>query len=207
MSKGTLYTVATPIGNLDDMTFRAVSVLREVDMVACEDTREVVKLLERYEVGEKRLLSYHAQSKDSREDEILAALEEGLSVAQVSDRGTPGISDPGGRLIRRAVEAGVTVVPVPGASAIVTALQAAGVDTSSFLYLGYMPHKKGRQTMTELIAGEKRTTVFYESPHRLLKTLDALRGCGRQVVVARELTKIHEEFVRGTAEEVWAEFD
>lgn len=207
MEQGVLYTIATPIGNLEDVTFRAVSVLQFADIIACEDTRETKKLLERYEIDAgERLLSYHAQSREGREDEILAALEEGRSVALVSDRGTPGISDPGSRLIGRAVEAGVSVVPVPGPSAVVCALQAAGVDTSAYVYMGFMPHKKGRKTMLEEIAAEKRTVVFYESPHRLMKTLEALCESGRSVVVARELTKMHEEFVRGTAQEVYDEF-
>ncbi|MFH1426075.1 MAG: 16S rRNA (cytidine(1402)-2'-O)-methyltransferase [Candidatus Kerfeldbacteria bacterium] len=206
MTAGLLYTVATPIGNLGDMTVRAVSVLTSADLIACEDTRETRKLLDHYgvEAGD-RLLSYHAQSRDSREDELVAALQEGKNVALVSDRGTPGISDPGSRLIVRAVELGITVVPIPGPSALVAALQAAGVSTSSFLYLGFMPHKKGRQTLLQEVASEKRTIVFYESPHRILKTLEALKDCGRRIVLARELTKMHEEFIRGTAAQVLAE--
>ncbi len=201
--KMTLYTVATPIGNMEDMSFRAVRILNGVDLIACEDTRETAKLLQQYYIGEKEMVSYHAQSKDSREDEILQRLRDGASVALISDRGTPGISDPGSRLIRRAVEAGITVVPIPGPTALITALQAGGVDTSSFLYLGFMPHKKGRQTLFTEIAESARTVVFYESPHRILKTLESLQESGKQVVLGRELTKMHEEFLRGTAEELF----
>ncbi len=200
-----LYTIATPIGNLEDITIRAVNTLREVDLIACEDTRETKKLLDAFDITDKQCVSYHAQSSDKKEDEILDALQQGKTVALVTDRGTPGISDPGSRLIQRAIEAGIHIVPIPGPSAIVAALQAAGVDTRTFLFLGYMPHKKGRQTLYAQITEEKRTVVFYESPHRILKTLDALKDSGRHIVVARELTKLHEEFVRGTAQEVFEE--
>ncbi len=201
---GALYVVATPIGNLQDMSFRALEVLGGVDVVACEDTRETGKLLDSFETRASSLISYHAQSRDSREDEILTALQEGLSVALVSDRGTPGISDPGSRLIARAVEKGVRVVPVPGASALIAALMASGADTSQFTYRGFMPHKKGRQTMLTGVAEEcqERTVVFYESPHRIIKTLVALEPLVKQVVLARELTKLYEEFLRGTPAEL-----
>lgn len=203
--KGILYTVATPIGNLEDITYRAVRMLREADIIACEDTREAGKLLAELEIeANGRLTSYHAQSADSREDQLMDALAAGKSVALMSDRGTPGISDPGSRLITRAVEAGIQVVPIPGATAVIAALQAAGVSTSSFEYLGFIPHKKGRQTMLQKVAESDQTVVMYESPHRILKTLASLaEHCPqKRVVIARELTKMYEEFIRGTAEEV-----
>lgn len=205
--EGTLYTVATPIGNMEDMTYRAVRILGEVDIIACEDTRETGKLLAEFEIAANgRLLSYHAQSADSREDELMAALKEGKQVALLSDRGTPGISDPGSRLITRAAAAGLQIVPIPGATALITALQAAGVDTNSFEYLGFVPHKKGRQTMLTRVAELDQTVVLYESPHRILKSLSTLAELcpDKRVVVARELTKMYEEFIRGTAAEVKA---
>ncbi len=201
---GTLYSVATPIGNLEDITYRAVRVLGTVSAIICEDTRETAKVLSHYGVTGKSLVSYHAQSAPRVEDGIIERLLGGEDLALVTDRGTPGISDPGARLVTRCVAEGIVVVPVPGSSAVIAALQGAGVDTSSFLYLGFLPHKKGRQTLLTMIATEERTVVFYESPHRVLKTLDALAACGRAVVVCRELTKVHEEFLRGTASQVAA---
>ncbi len=202
-----LYTIATPIGNLQDITLRALETLRSADVIICEDTRETQKLLREYDISGKRLVSYHAQSaKGSEEKLITMLLREGLTGALVSDRGTPGISDPGVRLICYAIARGIRVIPLPGACAFLTALQASGVDTSAFVYLGFLPHKKGRQTLLRAIAAEERTVVFYESPHRLVKALESLRTSTRHVIVARELTKLHEEFVRGTAEEVYAAF-
>lgn len=203
---GTLYVIATPIGHLRDITLRALDILKTVDCLASEDTREVTKLLREYEIRVPELLSYHAQSSQHAEDVLIQRLQSGKSVALVSDRGTPGISDPGTRLIRAAIENGITVVPIPGASAIITALQASGVDTSEFIYIGFLPHKKGRKTLLDMMASETRTVVAYESPHRLLKALEALKDCGRMMVAARELTKIHEEFVRGTCSEVFENF-
>lgn len=203
-----LYTVATPIGNMQDITLRAIETLKSVDWIICEDTRETHKLLELYGITGKRLVSYHAQSTRGSEDRILSELlaKDTGSVALVSDRGTPGISDPGVRLIATAVARGVHVVPIPGASAVVCALQASGVDTSQFVYLGFLPHKKGRQTMLEFVVHAEQTVVFYESPHRLLKALAYLKDFDRHVIVARELTKMHEEFVRGSAQEVYDSF-
>jgi len=203
-----LYTVATPIGNLQDITLRAIETLKSVDWIICEDTRETQKLLQEYGISGKRLISYHAQSPRGTEDRILSELQSlpHGSAAMVSDRGTPGISDPGVRLIHRAVTLGVHVVPIPGASAVICALQASGVDTSEFSYLGFLPHKKGRQTMLDFAIHATQTVVFYESPHRLLKALAYLKECNREVIVARELTKMHEEFVRGTAQHVYDVF-
>lgn len=203
-SNGTLSVVATPIGNIADLTPRAVSVCADADVIACEDTRETARLLADHAI-DTPLVAYHAQSPDRVEDELMERLERGESVALVSDRGTPGISDPGARLVRRAAEAGVLVVPVPGATAVITALQAGGVDTSSFWFRGFIPHKKGRQTFLQQTIEHSGTVVFYESPHRIVKCLEQAMDLGigtRHIVVARELTKLHEEFLRGTADSI-----
>lgn len=207
-SGGTLYVVATPIGHLDDMTYRAVQILGSVDQIACEDTRETKKLLDHFEIIDGAITtSYHAQSSSKTEDELIHLLSEGKNVALVSDRGTPGISDPGGRLIARAVSDNFSVVPIPGASALITALQAAGVPTNHFLFLGFFPHKKGRETLFTRIKEEKKnqTIVFYESPHRIIKTLNSLTNVCQKIVLARELTKMHEEYLRGTPQKISAE--
>lgn len=206
MKKGKLYTVATPIGNLTDISVRAIDTLKHVSLIAAEDTRETKKLLLEYDIVTP-LTSYHAQSSEKKEDELLTQLREGHDIALVSDRGTPGISDPGERLIRRAVSEGVTVVPIPGATAVITALQAAGVSTTRFSFLGFIPHKKGRQTFLQLTLerAQEETVVFYESPHRILKCLSQLNGmdtAGIHIVVARELTKQYEEFLRGSISDV-----
>lgn len=200
MSK--LYIVATPIGNMEDITFRAVSVLKSVDIILCEDTRETKKILDRYNINTKTM-SYHAQSKISKMDKILEFLEEGKDLALVSDAGTPGISDPGAILISKVKEElpEVEVIPIPGATAVITALSASGFPTHEFIFLGFLPHKKGRETLFKEIALSKRTVVFYESPHRILKTLESLNEfCpNKKVCLARELTKIYEEFKTGRA--------
>ena len=206
-----LYIVATPIGNLEDITLRAIRVLKEVDMILCEDTRVTKKLLARYEI-DKPLLSYHAQSKFSKVEKIFGLLEEGKNLALVSDAGTPTISDPGCLLvsqIRDRFGESVLVVPIPGASASVAALSASGPPTSEFLFLGFLPHKKGRETLFKEVASSKRTVVFYESPHRILKALESLSahlGSKRRIMIGRELTKLHEEIVIGTPEEVLAHY-
>jgi 16S rRNA (cytidine1402-2'-O)-methyltransferase len=199
-----LYIVSTPIGNLKDITFRAIETLKEVDLIAAEDTRVTSILLNHYEI-KKPLTSFHSHSSDAKLDAIIARLKKNEKVALVSDSGTPGISDPGYRLIRAALENGIRVVPIPGPSAVITALCASGLPTDKFLYLGFLPVKKGRQTVFKRIAECENTVVFYESPHRLKKTLDQLKAVlepGRQIAVAKELTKIHETFYRGTIEEV-----
>ncbi|MBI2410903.1 MAG: 16S rRNA (cytidine(1402)-2'-O)-methyltransferase [Candidatus Kerfeldbacteria bacterium] len=204
MSSGILYTVATPIGHLGDMTVRAVETLKNVDLIACEDTRETKKLLDHYSIS-TRMTSYHAQSTQTKEDAILALLADGQSVALVSDRGTPGISDPGARLIQRAVAMSITVVPIPGATAVIAALQASGAAMSEFWFRGFVPHKKGRQTFFQEAIAHTGTVVFYESPHRILKCLEQLIQLGvgeRTMIVARELTKKQEEFLRGPAEQI-----
>lgn len=205
MSK--IYIIGTPIGNLEDVTLRAIRILKEVDMVLCEDTRITKRLLDKYEISTP-MLSYHAQSKLSKVDKIFSLLREGNDIALVSDAGTPTISDPGVLLIqqiKKEFDGAVEIIPIPGPSAIATALSASGLQASQFLFLGFLPHKKGRQTLFKEIAESKRTVAFYESPHRIEKTLLVLQEVlpeGRTVVVARELTKIYEEFVSGTPTEV-----
>lgn len=207
----TLYVIGTPIGNLEDITLRALRVLKEVDLVLCEDTRMTARLFSKYEITTPKM-SYHAQSKLSKSDKILALLEEGKNLALVSDAGTPCISDPGALLLAQVREKfgdAVAIVPIPGPSALITALSAAGISVAEFTFLGFLPHKKGRETLFKEIAASSRVMVFYESPHRIEKALESLeKFCGveRGVIVARELTKIHEEFVRGTAAEVRAHF-
>lgn len=209
----TLYIVATPIGNLEDITLRAIRILKEVDLILCEDTRVTKRLLAKYEIS-KPTMSYHAQSKLSKVDKIIALLEEGKNLALVSDAGTPTISDPGCMLVAQIREKfgdGVAITPIPGPSAVLSALSVSGFPTSEFLFLGFLPHKKGRETLFKEIAASQRTIVFYESPHRIMKTLESLNthlGVAisgkrkRQILVAREITKIYEENIIGTPEEV-----
>ncbi|MDH5442165.1 MAG: 16S rRNA (cytidine(1402)-2'-O)-methyltransferase [Candidatus Nomurabacteria bacterium] len=203
---GTLYVLATPIGNLGDISVRAVEILKSVDAVICEDTRVTKKLLNHLEIS-KPAYSYHANTSAGAEDKILKMLAGGQTLALVSDAGTPAISDPGVHIIARVYGelADVSVIPIPGASAVITALSACGIPASEYTFLGFLPHKKGRQKLFTEIAESKRTMVFYESVHRIEKTLASLTEVlddNRMVVVARELTKIYEEFVRGTAAEV-----
>lgn len=204
MSK--LYIVATPIGNMGDITLRAIETLKNVDLILCEDTRVTKNLLNKYNI-KKPTMSYHAHSKLAKVDKIIELLESGKDLALVSDAGTPGISDPGAMLVTQVkthFSHGVNVIPVPGASAIITALSASGLPTHEFTFLGFLPHKKGRETLFKEIADSKRTMVFYESPHRIIKTLESLvKFCpNKKVCIARELTKIYEEFKAGTPEEV-----
>lgn len=207
----TLYIIGTPIGNLEDITLRALRVLKEVDLVLCEDTRVTKRLLSKYEI-DTPTMSYHAQSKLAKVDKILELLAEGKNLALVSDAGTPCISDPGMLLVSQVREKfgdEVSVVPIPGPSALITALSASGVSVAEFTFLGFLPHKKGRETLFKEIAESKRVMAFYESTHRIEKALESLeKFCGseRRVVVARELTKIYEEFARGTVAEVRAHY-
>jgi 16S rRNA (cytidine1402-2'-O)-methyltransferase len=206
MEKPALYIVATPIGNLEDITYRAVRILKEVKTIFCEDTRTTRVLLNRYEI-KTPTESFHAHSDEKKYERIVAILESGSSVALVSDAGTPGISDPGTELVsfvRERMGDNVSVVPIPGASALVTALSAAGIPSHEFIFFGFLPHKKGRKTLFEEIRSAERTCVFYESPHRIEKALESLAGSGKKITIARELTKTFEEFVSGTAEEVLA---
>jgi len=203
---GRLFIVATPIGNLEDITLRALRVLGEVEAIACEDTRQTLKLLNRYGLR-KRLISYFQPREGQKTPEIIALLKSGRDVALVSDAGTPGISDPGFPLIREALKAGVPVVPVPGPSAAAAALAASGLPTHRFLFVGFPPPKK--QALRRFVASfeeEEATLVFYLPTRRIREFLEAVQtGLGdRRVVIARELTKVHEEFIRGTAGELLA---
>ncbi|MDP5016338.1 16S rRNA (cytidine(1402)-2'-O)-methyltransferase [Anabaena sp. UHCC 0187] len=206
---GTLYIVATPIGNLEDMTFRAVRILQAVDMIAAEDTRHTGRLLQHFQVKTPQI-SYHEHNSNSRIPELLEHLQYGKAIALVSDAGMPGISDPGYELIKACIDNSITVVPIPGASAVITALSAAGLPTDRFIFDGFLPAKsQQRQQYLETLQGESRTLVFYESPHRLRDTLADLGevlGSDRSIVIARELTKLYEEFWRGTIEEAIAEY-
>ena len=207
-----LYIVATPIGNLEDITLRALRILREVDFILCEDTRVTKRLLEKYEITTPSV-SYHQHSSDAKINKIIDRLQSGESAALVTDAGTPGISDPGNILIdailRFPLIDNLRIVPIPGSSALTTALSIAGASTDRFWFLGFLPHKKGKQTLFELIANTKETVVFYESNHRIRKTLETLaRYIGnRPVVVCRELTKMFETIYRGTISEVLEELD
>ena len=200
-----LYLVATPIGNLEDITLRALRVLKEVDLIACEDTRQTLKLLRHYGI-QTRLVSYHEHNEITKAAELIVDLEGGAKIALVTDAGMPGISDPGFRLIALAIRHHVPVIPIPGASAFLAALVASGLPTDSFRFSGFLPSKAGqRRKLLESVKASPRTQVFYEAPHRLLETLtDVVEVLGedRHVVVAREVTKIHEEFLRGRAESV-----
>ena len=200
-----IYIVATPIGNLEDITLRAIRVLKEVDVILCEDTRTTAKLLQKYNI-KTPTVSYHSHSKLSKVEKIFSLLLEGKNLALVSDAGTPAISDPGVLLISqiRSRRSDVQIVPIPGPSAVIAALSASGLPSSDFLFLGFLPHKKGRETLFKEIAESKRTVVFYESPHRIIKALTSLKEHlkSRKIAIARELTKIHEEIVFGTPEEL-----
>ena len=200
-----LYLVATPIGNLEDITLRAVRILKECDLIACEDTRQTQKLLNHYGIA-STTISYHEHNEMTRAPELVLELEKGARIALVSDAGMPGISDPGFRLISLAIRHHLPVVPIPGASAFLAALVASGLPTDSFRFSGFLPAKRGqRRQVLESVKDSPRTQVFYEAPHRLLETLSdvcEMLGDDRHVVIAREVTKLHEEFLRGRASEV-----
>jgi 16S rRNA (cytidine1402-2'-O)-methyltransferase len=201
---GTLYIVATPIGNLEDITYRAVRVLGEADLIACEDTRHTRKLLDHYSIG-KPLTSYHEHNEQQRSDELIVALLAGRNIALVSDAGTPLIADPGYRLVEKARANGIVVTPIPGPSAILAALSASGLPTDAFDFHGFLSGKRSvRVRQLEDTKDSKGTQVFYEAPHRILETLDDIAEIlsDRPVVLARELTKVHEEFLSGSAAEI-----
>ncbi len=205
---GCLHLVATPIGNLEDITLRALRVLKEADVVACEDTRQTQKLLNHYEIR-KRLVSYHEHNEMTRAAELLIEMEQGAKIALVTDAGMPAISDPGHHLVALCLRHKIPVVPVPGATALVAALAASGLPTEEFLFLGFLPNRPtDRRKALKPLAGEQRTIVFYEAPHRLREMLaDALQVLGnRPAVIAREVTKLHEEFARGSLSELADEF-
>ncbi|MEH2265730.1 16S rRNA (cytidine(1402)-2'-O)-methyltransferase [Nostoc sp.] len=206
---GTLYVVGTPIGNLEDITFRAVRILQTVDIIAAEDTRHTGKLLQHFQVKTPQV-SYHEHNRTSRIPELLEHLINNKAIALVSDAGMPGISDPGYELVKACIEAGIPVVPIPGASAAITALSASGLPTNRFVFEGFLPPKtQQRQEHLESLQTESRTMIFYESPHRLRDTLQDLAevwGSDRQIVLGRELTKLYEEFWRGTIAEAIAHY-
>ncbi|MEK7106514.1 MAG: 16S rRNA (cytidine(1402)-2'-O)-methyltransferase [Patescibacteria group bacterium] len=204
-SFGTLYIVATPIGNLEDITLRALRILKEVDCILCEDTRTTKVLLNKYDISTKTI-SYHAHSTGAKESAIIKMLKDGQNLALVSDAGTPCISDPGVLLVANVYkELGkeASVVPIPGPSALISALSASGQSSASFTFLGFLPHKKGRATIFKEMREKDEMIVFYESTHRIMKTLASLEDSigDRQIVIAREITKKFEEFIRGTPKE------
>jgi 16S rRNA (cytidine1402-2'-O)-methyltransferase len=209
MKNGALYVVSTPIGNLEDITLRALDVLGKVDLIACEDTRKSRILVERWDISAK-LVSLHRFSESRKIQVILGRLNQGENVAIVSDAGTPAISDPGSRLVRAAIEAGFTVIPIPGASSITAALSVSGMDCSSFVYLGFAPRTNDqRRVFFEKIEGEQRTSIFFDTAKRIRATLQIAKEIlgERRVVLFRELTKLHEEIIPGTAASILAGFE
>ncbi len=203
-NRGRLFLVATPIGNLEDITLRAIRVLKECTAIACEDTRHTQKLLNHYGI-QNRLVSYHEHNENTRAPELLAEMENGASIALVSDAGTPVISDPGHRLVALCVERGIPVIPIPGPSSALAALSASGIPAERFLFVGFLPARQGeRRRALAALASHTCTLIFFEAPHRIAKTLaDAAELLGpRQAALAREITKLHEEFLRGTLDEL-----
>ena len=199
MEKGKLYIVATPIGNLEDITLRAIQILKNVDLIAAEDTRHTLKLLNHLEIS-KPLISYHRHNEDIKTEVLIEKLLEGQNVALVSDAGTPGICDPGEIVIKKCIEEEIDIIPIPGACALINALIASGINTKEFTFLGFLPlNKKLRKEKLNEIEKSKKTIILYEAPHKLNSTLKDLKEIleDRQIVLARELTKIHEEFIRG----------
>lgn len=205
-----LYVVGTPIGNLEDMTFRAVRILQAVDTIAAEDTRHTGKLLHHFQITTPQI-SYHEHNQQRRIPELLTQLQQGKAIALVTDAGMPGISDPGYELVKACIAAGITVIPIPGANAAITALSAAGLSTEKFVFEGFLPAKgQERRDRLAFLKTETRTLIFYEAPHRLRQTLQDLAvalGENRDIVLARELTKLHEEFWRGTIADAIAHYE
>lgn len=204
MEKGILYLVATPIGNLEDITFRAIRILKEVDMILAEDTRKTLKLLNYFEIS-KKMISFYRHNEGVKIDCVLGLLNDGKNLAVVSDAGTPGISDPGEDLVKAAIENNITIVPIPGSVAFIQGLIASGFDTTRFVFEGFLSiNKRARKERLEELKSEKRTMIFYEAPHKLKRTIQDLYdafGGERRIVLAREITKIHEEFLRMTLNE------
>lgn len=223
MEKGTLFIVATPIGNLEDITLRAVRILKEVDLIVCEDTRVTSKLLSHYSIS-KPLMSFHHHSDSNKFDKILNELENGKNVAYCSDAGTPGVSDPGNKLVFEAINKNIKVVPIPGVSALASLISVSGIDMQKFSFFGFPPHKKGRETYFKKVAISEIPVVYYDSPHRVLKNLELLKTltevgsnsesnavdrcvCQKQIIIGRELTKMFEEIVRGNIFDIETYFE
>jgi 16S rRNA (cytidine1402-2'-O)-methyltransferase len=200
---GILYIVATPIGNLQDITLRALETLKNVDFIACEDTRVTSKLLNHYSI-KKPLISYHQHSELKKIDFIVDKLKEGSNIALVTDAGTPGISDPGNILVAEAVKNNIEIHPIPGSSALASIISIAGIDLQKFLFFGFPPHKKGRETFFKKIINSEYPAIYYESPHRVIKNLELLKilECSKRIIIGREITKIFEEVQRGNVEEI-----
>ena len=201
---GILYIVATPIGNLEDITLRAIRILKEVDLIAAEDTRHTLKLLNHLEIS-KPMISYHRHNEEVKTDVLIEKLLEGQDIALVSDAGTPGICDPGEEIIKQCIEKDIKIIPIPGACAMVNALIASGLSTKEFNFLGFLPlNKKTRKEKLEEIKNSTKTIILYEAPHKLKNTLSDLSSIveNKKMVLARELTKIHEEYIRGTIQEI-----
>lgn len=206
---GKLYIVATPIGNLEDITLRALKILKEVDVIAAEDTRQTLKLLNHFEIS-KPLISYHRHNEEIKSNILIEKLKKGENIALVSDAGTPGICDPGEDVIKKAIEEKIEVIPIPGACAMINALIASGLDTKEFCFLGFLPlNKKLRKEKIEEIENSEKTIIIYEAPHKMKNTLEDLKEIlkNRKIVLARELTKIHEEFIRKNIEELLEDVD
>lgn len=201
---GILYLVATPIGNLDDITLRAIKILKEADFIAAEDTRHSLKLLNHLEIS-KPLISYHRHNEDVKSESLIDKLLNGKNIALITDAGTPGISDPGEEIVKQCTQNNIKIIPIPGACAFINALIASGLDTTEFTFLGFLPlNKKNRKEKLEKIKFSTNTTILYEAPHKLTSTLKDLKEIlgDRKIVLAKELTKIHEDFIRGTASEL-----
>lgn len=201
---GILYIVATPIGNLEDITLRAIKVLEEVDLIAAEDTRHTLKLLNHLNIS-KPMISYHRHNEEIRVERLIKELKKGKNIALVSDAGTPGICDPGEIIIKKCIEENIKIVPIPGACAMINALIVSGIDTDEFTFLGFLPlNKKNRKNKLEEIRKSNKAIILYEAPHKLKNTLKDLKNIieNRKIVIAREITKIHEEYIRGTVDEI-----
>lgn len=202
---GTLYIVATPIGNLEDITLRAIKVLKDVDVIVAEDTRHTLKLLNHFEIS-KPLISYHRHNEEVKSDILIEKLQSGQNLALVSDAGTPGICDPGEEIIKKCIDFGINIVPIPGACAMISSLICSGISTKEFVFLGFLPlNKKLRKSKLEEIEKSNKTVIIYEAPHKISATLKDLKqvlDCDRKVVLAREITKIYEEFIRGNIDEL-----
>ena len=208
--EGVLYLVATPIGNLDDITLRAINKLKEADLIAAEDTRHTLKLLNHLEIS-KPMISYHRHNEEFRCEYLIKELKEGKNIALVSDAGTPGISDPGEEIVKECIKEAIKIVPIPGACAMINALICSGIDTKEFCFYGFLPlNKKNRKEKLEEIKDINKTVILYEAPHKIKNTLEDLKKIldkDRKVVLAREITKIHEEFIRGNIDEILSKVD